>query len=62
MGGFLLPRLGGVEFLFFAPRHVFVLSLWGFRFNDGHINISLFDIFIRDCMGPWYIRSFKYST
>ena len=48
--------------MFFA-RHVVVLSLWGFLFNDDHIqNISLFDIFIRECMDPWYIRTFKYST
>ena len=60
-GGLSPPRLGGVEFLFFA-QHIFVFSLWGFLFNDGHIqNISLFDIFFRECMGPWY-SSFKYTT
>ena len=40
-----------VEFLFFARHFV---SLWGFLFNDGHIqNVSLFDVFVRGCIGLW---------
>ena len=42
---------------------LFFVALGQAMFNDGHLQkISLFDIVIRECMGPWNIRSFKYSS
>ena len=52
-GGLSQTRLGGVEFLFFARYIYLFFALGRFLLNDGHIqNISLFDIFIHECMQP----------
>ena len=58
-GGLSPPRLGGVEFLFFA-WHVFFVALGGFCLMMARSRTSpCLIFFIRECMGPWYIRSFK---
>ena len=43
-------RVGAGWSFCFLHGMFFFFVLWGFLFNDGHIqNVSLFDIFIREC-------------